>query len=365
MIADSDFNPQRLILARQRRGLTKTALAKHVGVRPRSVQAWESDAESTVPSRKHQRVLADALQFPEQFFRTQHVEMVSPSAVSFRAISKLPAYRRDMAISTGAIGILVADWLDGQFELPTPSLPDLTDLDPAKAAEALRAGWGLGNNPLPNLIHLSEAAGVRIFALVEECRAVDAFSFWHEDVPFMFIDTTKSAERRRRDVAHELGHLLLHRGHEAIQGSDPEKEADAFANNLLMPESAILATQLYRPTITQVLEEKLTWRVSVMSFIRRLHEVGLITDWVYKSLCIEAGKRGYRSREDDIPAESSQLLSKVTRALRDEGLSAASIAHEVAIDPRDLDDLLFGLTMTPVDGAGQTAPGRAALRLVE
>lgn len=365
MTADNDFNPQRLILARQRRGLTKTALAKAVGVEPRSVQAWESDSTNTAPSRKHLARLADVLRFPEAFFASGQVEAVSPDAVSFRAISKLPAYRRDIAISTGAIGLLLAEWLDDQFELPVSSLPDLTDLDPAEAAEALRARWGLGLNPMPNLIHLCEAAGVRVFALVEECRAVDAFSFWHDGLPFMFIDTTKSAERRRRDVAHELGHLLLHRGHDTPQGRVAEDEADAFANNFLLPESAMLATQLYRPTLEQILREKLVWRVSAMSLIRRLHEVELITDWVYKRLCIEAGKRGYRSREDDIQAESSQLLGKVIRALRDDGVPPATIAHQLAIDPHDLDDLLFGLAMTTIDGAGQASPGRATLRLVE
>lgn len=359
------FHPQRLILARQRRGLTKTALARAVGVEPRSVQAWESDASDTVPTRRHLERIAEELRFPTDFFLAGDVDLVAPSAVSFRAVSRLAAYRRDIALSTGTFGIMLAEWIGDQFDLPGPNVPDVTDLEPRHAAEAVRAAWGLGVQPVPNLIHLCEAAGVRIFALVEECRDVDAFSFWHDHMPFMFIDTTKSAERRRRDVAHELGHLLLHRGHDAPQGRDAEDEADAFANNFLLPESAVLATQLYRPTLEQIQREKLVWRVSAMSLIRRLHDVELITDWIYKRLCIEAGKRGFRSREDDIPAESSQLLGKVIKTLRDEGMPLTGIAQELDVDPQDLDDLLFGLALTAMDGAGEATLGRARLRLVE
>lgn len=365
MSAGPHFNPQRLILARQRRGLTKTALAKAVGVEPRSVQAWESDASGTVPTRRHLDKIAEELRFPTDFFVAGDVDFVAPTAVSFRAVSRLAAYRRDIALSTGVLGIMLAEWIGDQFDLPQPKLPDVTDLDPRRAAEAVRAVWGLGIRPVPNLIHLCEAAGVRVFALVEECRDVDAFSFWHDDVPFMFIDTTKSAERRRRDVAHELGHLLLHRGHDAPQGREAEDDADAFANNFLLPESAVLATQLYRPTLEQIQREKLVWRVSAMSLIRRLHDVELITDWIYKRLCIEAGKRGLRSREDDIPPETSQLLGKVIKTLRDEGMSLMAIARNLAVDPQDLDDLLFGLALTAMDGAGEATLDRAKLRLVE
>jgi Zn-dependent peptidase ImmA (M78 family)/DNA-binding XRE family transcriptional regulator len=359
------FNPQRLVLARQRRGLTKTALARAVDVEPRSVQAWESDASDTVPTRRNLERIAEVLRFPTGFFLAGDVDFVAPTAVSFRAVSRLAAYRRDIALSTGTLGIMLAGWIGSQFDLPRSELPDVTDLDPRSAAEAVRAAWGLGVQPVPNLIHLCEAAGVRVFALVEECRDVDAFSFWHDDVPFMFIDTTKSAERRRRDVAHELGHLLLHRGHDAPQGREAEHEADTFANNFLLPETAVLATQLYRPTLEQIQQEKLVWRVSAMSLIRRLHDVGLITDWIYKRLCIEAGKRGLRSREDDIPAESSQLLSKVIKTLRDEGMPLTAIARELAVAPQDLDDLFFGLALTAMDGAGEETPDRAKLRLVE
>ncbi|MCH6544747.1 MAG: ImmA/IrrE family metallo-endopeptidase, partial [Deltaproteobacteria bacterium] len=68
-----------------------------------------------------------------------------------------------------------------------------------------------------------------------ETSAVDAFSFWHGARPCIFLNPSKrSASRSRFDIAHELGHLVLHA--DAAPGSPiHEKEANAFASAFLLP----------------------------------------------------------------------------------------------------------------------------------
>lgn len=41
-------------------------------------------------------------------------------------------------------------------------------------------------------------------------REVDAFSFVFDNVPYIAVDMSKTPERRRFDIAHEIGHLVMH-----------------------------------------------------------------------------------------------------------------------------------------------------------
>ena len=49
----------------------------------------------------------------------------------------------------------------------------------------------------------------------------------------IFYDDTKSPARQRFSIAHELGHVLLHKDERV--GEDQEREADIFASRLLAP----------------------------------------------------------------------------------------------------------------------------------
>jgi hypothetical protein len=74
-----------------------------------------------------------------------------------------------------------------------------------------------------------------------------------------------------------------------------------------------------------------------------------LTEWGYRSACVQLSRRGYRSGEPNgIPRESSQLHAKVFRGLRDDGIKAADIATELGIATDELRSHLFGLTLTSV-----------------
>jgi Zn-dependent peptidase ImmA (M78 family) len=79
-----------------------------------------------------------------------------------------------------------------------------------------------------------EAHGVRVFLLPVDSASVDAFSVWHQETPFVFLNPMKSGERGRMDAAHKLGHLTLH-GHGVPRSRQVELEADRFASAFLMP----------------------------------------------------------------------------------------------------------------------------------
>jgi Zn-dependent peptidase ImmA (M78 family)/transcriptional regulator with XRE-family HTH domain len=364
----TEFNPSRLTLARRRRGLTKTKLAKLLGVEVRSITGYESGEYNPDPERLIQ--LGEKLHFPVQFFFGDDLDEICPDVVSFRSMSKMTAGQRDSALGAGTIALSLVQWMKTQFELPQSVLPDLSqETSPEAAADSLRRIWGVGELPIKNMLHLLEAKGVRVFSLSIDTAQVDAFSMWHSDTPFVFLNTKKTSEHSRFDSAHELGHLVLHRHAGAPRGQEAEREANAFASALLMPRASVLANAPRMATVDQLIRLKVYWTVSVAALAYRLHDIGLVTDWHYRTLCIEIAKRGYRKMEpNEAPRETSQVLAKVFGALREDGVTKYDIASALNVKADDLDQLVFGLTLTSLGSKSQTSsvssPKRPHLQLL-
>jgi Zn-dependent peptidase ImmA (M78 family)/DNA-binding XRE family transcriptional regulator len=355
------FNPSRLTWARKRRGLTKTRFAAAIGVEPRSMTAYEAGEFAPEPDRLQK--IARILKFPEAFFFGDDLEEPALDTASFRSMSKMTAGQRDKALGSGAIALLLNEWIEARFQLPHAQLPDLgRDASPESAAEAVRTAWSLGELPIKNMLHLLEAKGVRVHSLAVDAVEVDAFSLWRQDRPFVFLNTLKSAEHARFDAAHELGHLVLHR-HAAPNGQQAEQDANAFASAFLMPAASVRAHAPRFATMDQLIRLKKIWTVSLAAMTYRLHKLGLLSDWHYRKLYIEISKRGYRKAEPDgAQREASQVLHKVFAALRADGVTKHAIAEDLKIRPQDINELVFGLALTALEGAAQSGPKSAQLR---
>src|SRR5207245_4818325 len=156
MIVPEAFTPSRLTLARKRRRLTMTRLAEAIGVEPRSVSAYEKGEFS--PDAEKREQLATVLRFPVSFFSGDDLDELSPDSASFRALSRMTAGQRDMALGAGAIALLLNGWIEERFELPKANLPDLSrEVHPEAAAESVRRSWDLGELPIKNMVHLLES----------------------------------------------------------------------------------------------------------------------------------------------------------------------------------------------------------------
>jgi Zn-dependent peptidase ImmA (M78 family)/DNA-binding XRE family transcriptional regulator len=350
MSTSGAFNPSRLTWARRRRGMTKTRLATAIKVELRSVTAYEAGEFAPESDRLSQ--IARVLRFPEPFFFGDDIDEPALDTASFRSLSKMTASQRDIALGSGAIALLLSHWIEARFKLPEPDLPDLgRDANPESAAEAVRRDWGSGELPIKNMVHLLEARGVRVYSLAIDAAEVDAFSLWRQDRPFVFLNTLKSAEHARFDAAHELGHLVLHR-HASPNGQQAEQDANAFASALLMPAASVRAHAPRFATLDQLIRLKKIWGVSLAALTYRLHKLGLLSDWHYRKLYIEISKRGYRKEEPaGGPRETSQVLHKVFAALRAEGVTKRTVADVLQVHPKDIDELVFGLALTALDGS--------------
>lgn len=359
MTVSTEFNPSRLVLARKRRGLSKTALAVASSISVRSLGYYESG--EVEPSEEHLGRLASKLELPIAFFFGPEIEEIMMDAASFRSLSTMTAAQRDSALAAGSFAVsLLSKWIESRFELPDPSVPSLRGFEPEMAARALRAEWGLGERPIKNVVHLLEAHGVRVFSLPVDSANVDAFSVWHRNVPFMFLNPKKSAERGRTDSSHELGHLTLH-SHGVPRSREAELEADAFASAFLMPAGDVLAhaPRARMISVTTIHQLKKRWGVAAIALVHRLKRLSVITEWQYRSFCIQLSQAGYRRREDEMPRDTSQVFAKVFSMLRSEGITRSVIARDLSLTGAEIDSLLVGLVIASVPNQADDSPQQA------
>lgn len=369
------LNSERLRLARERRGLTQKALAEKTGLTSRTISTYENyerSGEFEQIANDSINKIAAALGYPVSFFECENRHDLEDSAVSFRAMSKLSAQKKNAAISAGVLVQDITEWMESKFKLPQPNIPDYSfdaTCSPEDAAMSLREHWMIGELSISNMVHLLEINGVRVFSLAENCVEVDAFSFWMNEKPFVLLNTMKSPERSRFDAAHELGHLVLHK-HASNSGREAEVDADKFASAFLMPEKSVRSMVPAMPQLNHLLQLKKHWKVSLAALVRRVFDLGLSTEWLHRQLCIELSKRGFRTSEPDglESREKSMIIDKIFTSLRGAGVKPRDVLNQLHMPVDEMRALTFnnGFFMEAINGSGSIAQKSTTnLRLVK
>ncbi len=359
----SMFSHKKFSLIRKRCRLTSKALAELVGVTP--VQITRIERGDNIPKKETIEKIATALKYPKDFFFGNDLDELDKGSASFRSMVAMTAKERDAALAAGSLAYLLSDWVSERFELPEPDLLDLgQESEPAVAARILRQHWYLGEQPIGNMVQLLESKGLRVYSLSENTKNVDAFSCWRKNVPFIFLNTFKTAEHSRFDAAHELGHLVLHKHGGPKQGRQVEIEANDFASSFLMPEADILAKIPCITSIDQLIYAKKRWRVSVMALTYRLRKLGIISKRNYRTLCIQLSSYGYRTKEpNEIDREVSTVWKKVFTDLWNDRITKKDIAFQLKIPVDEIESLVFGLVSLPEQFEEKKENGEEFLKL--
>jgi Zn-dependent peptidase ImmA (M78 family)/DNA-binding transcriptional regulator YiaG len=372
-------NPERIRCARETAGLTQVELASLLKVTARTIANYETIG---APSSQV-KALARALGVLPSYFditpSSSHIEDLTEDLVWFRSLRKSTAKQRRSAVGHGRNALLFYRWIESHFFLPKLNfdIDNGIGMSPQQGASMLRGDWGYGENPLPSMVKLSESHGIRVFSLPSVGKSVDAFSFVFNGYPYIAVDISKSTERIRFDIAHEIGHLLLHESimtetaqndlservtktgsYEQSVGHDVEKEAHQFAANLLMPTKRIRSVVPRHAGIKEVLEAKRYFKVSAMALTRRAHEIGLLSEWEYRTLCSDLTAKGYRTAEPDgIAHEQSSIFQFIVNSNNQKGISTRTMSEETGLTAQELHDLSFGNVLSVRNG---TASARSA-----
>lgn len=370
------FSAKRLTIARQRRTVTKKGLAGELGITPAMITGYE--AGTRTPSADTVGRIAGTLRFPYPFFFQDDVAEVDPDSVSFRSRRSLTASLRDKTVASLSLGSeLISPQFRNLFDFPAVQVPDLAGESPERAAKALRLEWKLGNAPIANMVHLLESKGVEVYFLDDPSPCLDAVSMWKDGRPFVMMNLGKSGDRGRFDAAHELAHLVLHKGEDRLDSREVEREADQFAAAFLLPADQFSKECPRSPVPRLFFEAKARWKVAIQAMIRRGRDLGIYSDWQYETACRDISVMGWRKAEPvPVEREQSKLHELAYTALRGAGYTAGRFAERTHLLLEDLLELtpsimLLGSGRYPVQSSpawaqeATAAPaGQTVLRLV-
>ena len=326
--ASSFFNGERLTMARQLKGLKKSHLASLIEMSPASVTAWESGAKQ--PNRVTVAKLALALRVEPQFFGGGAPPKTNRP--HFRSLRSTTQIAQDEAEAYGRFVAEIAGMLENAVEFPEALLPDLPvnpderPFTPEYAARKARQFFDLAPGPVQHVVRLVERSGVVVVFSEPGVAAIDAYSMHSTTRPIIVLNPVKDDYYRQRfDVAHELGHLIMH--HDAEPGGKiAEEQANRFASEFLMPADDI-APSLPASTAgrawAQLADCKEYWGVSLAALLYRSRALGVMSEISYRNAVIRMSQNGWRRAEPGriSSLEMPSMLPRAREVLREAGVN--------------------------------------------
>lgn len=319
------FNGERLRVARLYRGKTVAEIAEALGVQRQTISQYENKRLNN-PGIEKIYEMSKVLNFPIHFFLEQEIDNVkiAPSTYFRSQLTTNKKYRLEQETKIDFICRIYA-YLNEYIEFPSLNLPHFESYStPEEAALALRNQWGLGDKPIDNLIYVAEQNGIILTSYKTSTNAIDAFSknlqIADEERYIIALSKNKNtAARIHFDVAHELGHILLHEWSEDIEALSAEEfrerecEANEFAAAFLLPKEAFMRdVGVYAANLKYYELLKKKWKVSIAAMIMRSKNLGLLDYDKYQGLMRKMQKLGIRKEEplDDVLMTSSPSILK-------------------------------------------------------
>ena len=160
----------------------------------------------------------------------------------------------------------------------------ITTENPIEAAKEIRGMYNIQEEePIYDILSLVEDAGIKLYLHDFNFQKTFGLSVNKEDGgPAIIVNNNESisVERKIFTIAHELGHLILHRnsfnGEVSEENEIEEKQANDFAAELLMPEKAFEKQWELHSGISwveAVLQIKQYFRVSYKTVLSRLNSL--------------------------------------------------------------------------------------------
>jgi len=334
------FDGTRLTLARHLAGMRKSELANSIDRSPSAVTAWEAGAKQ--PTAANIAELAIGLKVDPWFFAVRGEDVATINvAPHFRSLRSTSQLLRDQALAYGQIAVDVASAIEVHAEFPTPHVPEFhvepgDTVGPDDAARHVREAWALDPGPAGHQVRLLETHGVLVVFSPPGGAAIDAYSFAAADRPTVVLNPIKKDYYRQRfDVAHELGHLVMHG--EADPGSKAiEEQAHRFASEFLMPAEEIhdlLPTTMGRSAWTNLFRLKEQWGVSVSALLFRARQLGRLSDVSYRNAMIRMSQQGWRRDEPGAIAsiEQPSLMPRALELLDSVGITVEELITQCRI----------------------------------
>jgi len=283
---------ERIKRARIKGGLSLEGLALKANniVTKQAISQYEKNQKN--PSSSVLIALANALEVSvEYFFRTVEVEI---GEVDFRKHSAFGKKKQEIVKEKVREYleryIQIEEILDIQEpfvnHIENEKLKTLDDIE--DIVNKLRNLWGLGIDPIYNVVEMLELRNIKVLLLEDEKKFNGLCGKANNDDchPFIVlnINTELTDDRKRFTALHELGHMLL-----PNHSLDEEKASDRFAGAFLFPRDSVLkefGEKRSKISMEELKHIKLKYGISIAGIIFRLNQLGIISDAMTKRFWI-------------------------------------------------------------------------------
>lgn len=367
------FNGTRLKNARLFNGYTLTELADMTQISKQSISLYENNRN--IPDYERIHLIANVLKVPFEFFFQEDRCVALTETTYFRSLAS--ATKKDRMAQSIKLEYVARMyevlWKYIEFQnfkelnVIYNGFEDVIDADSDEAieeiemiAQQIRKEWHVGNGPIKDLQYLLENHGVLVTGFPSDSEDIDAFSqrtlVDGNPVYLIAVVLGKKPEGRIRfDMAHELGHIVLHPWSEDIESISKEefkareRQANMFASAFLLPRETFGQDIAQYPTNLKYYEFlKQKWKVSIQAMIYRTHQLKIITTNQYQYLMRQVSKNGWRLQEPgDKPfyLNESIFQGAIDLLLDNNLFSAKTLMHEfrkygITFYPSTIEELL-------------------------
>lgn len=342
--------PNRLKEARIIRRYTITELAMKLSISKQAVSKYETGKSQ--PSPEILMKIVDILKVPVNFLTKENMNNLEfeENSLCFRTASKTKLAEIEYARIKLKWAVETSNGLFSCIdENILPDFPDFSNCSKIEEkALLLRKHWGLGLEPIENLTAIVEQNGILVFNLNNEEISIDAYSQWIGQQAYIVVNSLKgTAVRWRFNIAHELGHLVLHKN---IKKRDVlcvgkselfEKEANEFASIFLMPSDSF-RLDFISDKLSYFIDLKRKWGISISAIIYKAGELQLISDKKRDSLNRQLSSKGWRKREpldDEILYERPILLKQKLMSVVSDYASAENLVENLRMSHTDIEEI--------------------------
>lgn len=351
------FQNERLSQVLAARRLSQAQLASMVGVSPATVSKWRAGTQA--PERDTLERLANVVNVAPEWFTRLPATKVSPPLFRSNASAHVAArgmlearmeWAQDIAVALSEfVDYPVLNILSRKFSDPEEITPEEIEI----AACECRDLWRLGRAAVQDLALAVEGAGVVLIREETGIAQIEGLSAWSAvlDRPLILLSADKdNGYRSRFDLAHELGHLILHRHIKRPTERDRhkllEQQAHRFAGAFLLP-AEMFASEVRTPvTLDDLLLLKRRWGVSAAAIIMRLHALEIIDDdskqILFKRRSARWGARSEPGDEDRAPEQPRLLRRTIDLLVNENVMPIDAIPRHLGLAAYDV-EMLTGL----------------------
>lgn len=297
--------PERFREAREARGFTAEEFADALGVTKQTIALYETG--QIAPGAEHISRIISLTEQPPMFFTTERQRSAEQFRSPFwRGLRRMDRPNRLRIARRLEWAHDIRRYLERFIELPMLNLPQIsfdvenaTDDEIEIAAERVRDHWGLGRGPLNAFTRVLEANGLILICENVSCEDMDAVARWQSGTPYiLYAKEVQSGPRCMFNLAHELGHILLHSAVELDSKNLDlvERQANRFAGAFLLPRSSF-ASEVVSTSIKYFEYLKQRWGVSIAAMIYRCKDIDLLSKHQHGYLMRQMNSLGIREKE--------------------------------------------------------------------